>query len=151
MDPDEVLSSEQGWLEEVFEDIFPWRPKAMLKEKIVWIRCVGLLIHMWKQNCFKGLLAPFGELLALDVLTESFERLEFACLKIRSPCPGFVDESIKVILNGEQLDICFYEETSHSLEWMQGCACENKNMEDEEASSSDWSSDGDNIILFRRR
>ncbi|XP_057418659.1 uncharacterized protein LOC130712860 [Lotus japonicus] len=73
-----------NWLSSTFEELNPWKPIPFSDHRVTWLRCFGIPLHLWNHICFSTLIASFGSLVALDDATLSFDRVEFARLRIRT-------------------------------------------------------------------
>jgi len=74
------------WVDCVFESIKPWSLSSGPSHKSIWVRCYGLSLPLWNEECFTkliGALAPSAMLIGIDSSTESWENLEFARLQVR--------------------------------------------------------------------
>ena len=74
------------WVDCIFESIKPWSVSSGPSHKSVWVRCYGLSLPLWNEECFTKLigdLAPSAMLVGIDSFTESWENLEFARIQVR--------------------------------------------------------------------
>jgi len=83
----DVIEGNKEVLAGVFEVLEPWSEKPLQGNKVVWVRCRGLPLHLWTLDCFKQITRIVGTLLQVDVATREWENLEFARLKVRVPIP----------------------------------------------------------------
>ncbi|MCI39732.1 DUF4283 domain protein, partial [Trifolium medium] len=49
-----------------FVKIREWSPNEVSAERVAWIRIFGIPVHVWKEDFFKMIVEPFGELLVMD-------------------------------------------------------------------------------------
>ena len=74
------------WVESTFESFKPWSASSGPSHKVVWVRCYGLPLPLWNEECFTKLieaLAPSAMLVGIDSYTKAWGNLEFARLQIR--------------------------------------------------------------------
>lgn len=62
----EITSGAEDWLNSLFESIVPWSPSITLQNRVVWLHCSGVPLHLWKRQSLEQLLKSIGELLELD-------------------------------------------------------------------------------------
>ena len=120
-----LMGENKEWWEDNFESIVPWNPSQIVQNKLVWVRCMGLPFNLWSQQCFSKIVAPFGALVSVDEKTLTWERLEFARLKVKAPFGSkiWVQKGMKI--NGQIYSVVLEEETTH--ETLSFCCCANDN------------------------
>ncbi|XP_057423063.1 uncharacterized protein LOC130716997 [Lotus japonicus] len=96
VDLSQLLHESRDWLAEVFVTTYPWSPLVAPDHRVTWVRCFGVPINMWTKLCLQELVAPLGELIAVDPQTESFTYLEFAKVQIRTKEPGVLSLCRKI-------------------------------------------------------
>lgn len=65
---------------------------------VAWIRCFGIPLHLWICQSFSLLVSETGKLLNVDEDTSSFNRVEFARLRVRTTNlePIFLSKLVKL-------------------------------------------------------
>jgi len=106
----DCISANGKALTEFFEVLKPWNKNIMMGNKVVWMRCRGLPLHLWNMDCFKQVADNVGTLLDVDEATAQWERLEFARLKVIIPVSCKVKMTKHLQINGTVYCITLQEE-----------------------------------------
>lgn len=80
----EIWSQAETWLNETFEAIYPWSPNLTPEQRIIWLRCEGIPLHLWKVQFFQDLIKEVGEVIAVAGETSEFSRLDAARICVRT-------------------------------------------------------------------
>jgi hypothetical protein len=107
--------------------------------RVVWIRIFGTPVHAWKEDFFKKIVEPFGELLVLDWDTSQKRRLDFARVLIKTSSSSFINQVDKVKIDNLFFMIRVLEELEHNY----GVRAPSKNQvsefsEEEESNNQPW-------------
>src|ERR1044072_5026898 len=138
-DLDQCEEEDRTWLEEVFEEIYPWCPMYAPGFRIAWIRCEGIPINLWTKNCFAKLTMCFGDVVAIAECTSNFSRLDFARIQIRTSTKEPILQFMKVRLNGHVFSIRLVEELNPSER--EACQCVEGQLE-MSSEASKWELNG---------
>jgi hypothetical protein len=84
----------------------------------VWVKVLGVPLHVWGENFFKHLGARFGEFVDFDADTASRSRLDVARIKINTPCRNFIEYVVHVNALGCVYKVWVVEEKSVELPWL---------------------------------
>jgi len=52
-----------------FDSVVPWDDNFVVAEKVVWVRCRGILLRFWNKKCFEQVAALVGALVEVDDAT----------------------------------------------------------------------------------
>lgn len=58
----------------------PWTPDFGMGYRRAWVRCYGILLHLWNTECFSKILGVFGVLTMCVEETSNLSCLEYARL-----------------------------------------------------------------------
>ena len=50
---EELIKTNRGWFDSLFVSIKPWTKMAVASHKVVWVKCYGLPISLWNEECFR--------------------------------------------------------------------------------------------------
>jgi len=82
---EKIIGENNEWWESNFDSITHWNAAQVIQHKIVWIKCRGLPLYLWTQQCFGKVVAPLGVLLSMDDRTRDWKCLEYARLLAKVP------------------------------------------------------------------
>lgn len=141
MNVKEIWEQADDWFNDIFEAIYPWSPKSMPKQRIIWLRCEGISLHLWKVSFFQELIKDVGEIVAVDSDTVNFAKVDAARLCIRTPSmePIFVHYKMKIKENSYNIRLMEELPTYGACD---GC-CKDQSGSSEGSESSSWSMFGD--------
>ncbi|KAJ4836199.1 hypothetical protein Tsubulata_046626 [Turnera subulata] len=104
-----------GRLADLFESLEPWSPNAVSHERISWLTCYGIPLHVWEKEFFSNLGSLFGRFLGIDENTEDKASFDCArilvCIKERSP----INRTVRIKVDGDDFDVILFEEPV--VEW----------------------------------
>lgn len=72
--PGEVMraaGTHKEWWEAHFKEMKVWSPNLVAKGRIVWIKILGIPLHVWEEKTFKQLGNQYEEFLDFDEVTIS--------------------------------------------------------------------------------
>ena len=75
---EEAIKRTYPWWRGMFSSVKRWSPKSVLKQRKVWLRVLGLPLHVWEEKCFKQLGDLFVDFVDFDEETISLSRLDVA-------------------------------------------------------------------------
>jgi len=139
-DMKKVIEENSEWLSMVFTSLQPWTEDIGPRHKIVWVRCRGIPLYLWNEECFRILTASVGTLIDIDKNTMTWERLEYARLKVRLPIGSDTKMYKKMTINGNLYNVHLEEEITVA-EPLQ-CQCHMRSKKRGESVSSSTSSRG---------
>lgn len=95
---DVIWNHDREWLDGIFESISPWSPETALDHRLVWIRCEGIPLHLWKVSFFKEITKEVGEVIAVDGDTRDFRKVDGArlCVRTSEMAPIFIHYNMKI-------------------------------------------------------
>ncbi|KAF1893851.1 hypothetical protein Lal_00002390 [Lupinus albus] len=113
-----------------------WNPTIRPLERLVWVKCLGILVLVWSEDFFKVVLEDVGEFIRMDDDSKHMARLDFArCLVATSSMPQ-INLIQKVKIGDLIWAIRLLEETS--LESRNSCKHEKwKKVETTSSTSND--------------
>ncbi|GKU98541.1 hypothetical protein SLEP1_g11532 [Rubroshorea leprosula] len=113
----EVVKGNQGVednkgsnLQQWFEEVKPWSPSSVAKERFVWIRCQGVPIHAWGLEFFSSIGAVWGKVISLDDSTSKKIRFDIGRFLISTPIMEFISKSMTITVNGMPYTVKVMEE-----------------------------------------
>ena len=78
-----IIADNKSWFDELFSLVIPWDDSFAVKERLAWIRCRGIPLQLWCNQCFTRVGAPVGEVVEIEELTEKRDMLEFAHFQVK--------------------------------------------------------------------
>ncbi|GKV01589.1 hypothetical protein SLEP1_g14135 [Rubroshorea leprosula] len=112
-DKDEIkdlVETTPEWLGQWFEEVKPWAPSTVAKERFVWIRCQGVPIHAWGPEFFSSIGAVWGKVISLDDSTSKKIRFDIGRFLISTPIMEFISKSMNITVNGMPYSVKVMEE-----------------------------------------
>jgi len=55
---------------------------VVASHKVVWVKCYGLPISLWNEECFRRVIGEAAKLMSIDKSTLMWDNLEFARLQV---------------------------------------------------------------------
>jgi len=105
-----IIVDNKAWFDEVFVLIIPWDDSFVVKERLVWIRCRGVPLQLWCNQCFTRVGAVVGEVVEIDEATEKRETPEFARFRVKISVTSVVRRVKDFRINGVLFKVSFEEE-----------------------------------------
>lgn len=68
----------------------------MAKSRKVWIKIVGLPLHVWEESTFKKIGNLFGDFLDFDEATIGKWRFDLARIQVVTGRNGLIDECLRI-------------------------------------------------------
>ncbi|GLU08672.1 hypothetical protein SLE2022_255710 [Rubroshorea leprosula] len=98
------------WLGQWFEEVRPWKPEMVAKERFVWIRCQGVPLNAWSTEFFEKMGCSWGRFIFLDDSTSKRRRFDIARFLISTQIMDTIKVSRQVKINGSLYNLKFSEE-----------------------------------------
>ncbi|GKV16062.1 hypothetical protein SLEP1_g26767 [Rubroshorea leprosula] len=98
------------WLGQWFEEMRPWKPEMVAKERFVWIRCQGVPLNAWSTEFFEKMGCSWGKFICLDDNTSKRRRFDIARFLISTQIMDTIKVSRQVKINGNLYNLKFSEE-----------------------------------------
>ncbi|GKV01050.1 hypothetical protein SLEP1_g13646 [Rubroshorea leprosula] len=118
-DKEELKDLVQGaasWLSQWFVKVKPWSPTMVAKERFVWLRCLGVPLHVWGPEFFESMVAAWGKFISLDENTSKKRRFDVARILISTSIMEPISVKRQIKVNGIHYNLMFTEEEmSNSL------------------------------------
>lgn len=127
----EIWNHEEDWLDGIFESISPWSPEVVLDHRLVWLRCEGIPLHLWKVSFFKEITKEIGEVIAVDGDTRDFLKVDAARLCVRTAKMESISVHLQVNLKEVTYPIRILEELPSLVSYCNGCRDSNESQSDE--------------------
>ncbi|GKV11959.1 hypothetical protein SLEP1_g23168 [Rubroshorea leprosula] len=99
-----------NWLGQWFEEVRPWTPDMVSKERFVWMRCQGVPLNAWEPDFFATMGCAWGKFICLDDSTSKRKRFDIARFLISTPIMNTISVMRQVKVNGIIYNIKFTEE-----------------------------------------
>ncbi|MCI38605.1 DUF4283 domain protein, partial [Trifolium medium] len=61
-----MVKAKEDWLCYYFKDVKPWSSDAFNDRREVWVKVLGVPLHVWSESFFKQVGARFGEFVDFD-------------------------------------------------------------------------------------
>ncbi|KAK2426552.1 hypothetical protein QL285_025211 [Trifolium repens] len=124
-----MVKAKEDWLTYYFKVVKPWTANMFNDRREVWVKVLGVPLHVWGESFFKLVGAHFGEFVDFDADTASRSRLDVARIKISTPCRSEIDVAVQVKALGCLYQVWVVEEKSMESLWVK-----DRRDEDEEYS-----------------
>jgi hypothetical protein len=115
-----MVKAKEDWLNYYFKVVRPWSAEIFNDRRVVWVKVVGVPLHVWGENFFKLVGSRFGEFVDFDADTASRARLDVARIKISTPCRGLIESTVQVSALGCLYEVWVTEEKHQDLPWLRG-------------------------------
>lgn len=106
----ELIKLNREWFDSIFVSIDPWKKSRVASHKAVWVRCYGLPISLWNEDCFARVVGEVTTLISIDKAALLWENLEFAQLQVKLEINCYVMVAKKMRINDHTLSISVEEE-----------------------------------------
>jgi len=80
-----LIDEDKEWWEKNIESIKPWSSSQIIQNKLAWVRCRGSPFRLWSEHYFAKVVTPISILVSINVGTTTYERLEYARLRVKAP------------------------------------------------------------------
>ncbi|GKU96282.1 hypothetical protein SLEP1_g9530 [Rubroshorea leprosula] len=106
----DLVELEANWLEQWFEEVRPWTPDMVSKERFVWMRCQEVPLNAWEPDFFAAMGCAWGNFICLDDSTSKRKRFDIARFLISTPIMNTISVMRQVKVNGIIYNIKFTKE-----------------------------------------
>jgi len=113
---EEIINLNREWFDSVFINMQSWSASFTVSHRVVWVRCLGLLITLWNRECFARVVGDLATMIDIDDATLMWENLEFARLKVRIENNRFIRVARKYRINDQNISVFIEEEHPVVLE-----------------------------------
>jgi len=128
-----VVEENKSWFETMFDSIVPWSNREIAGNKVIWVRCRGLPLSCWNEECLTKVMATFGTLIKVVQIVNSKKDFEHIRVKVRVPIA--VDMRLlwkDIKINGHVYHITLEEEFLKEEKFE--CSCEKRGCTSSENS-----------------
>jgi hypothetical protein len=105
-----LLKSKNECMEYYFSEVKPWNPGLLAIQREVWVQIYGIPLHIWGENFFKMVGNSLGVFIDFDEETARMARFDVARIKVLTTTWAFIDESLKVEVEGVGFSLWVVEE-----------------------------------------
>jgi len=106
----ELIKLNRVWFDSLFVSLKPWTKMVVASHKVVWVKCYGLPIYLWNEECFRRVIGEAGKLMSIDKSTLMWDNLKFARLQVRIENHRYVRFVKKLRINEHMLSILHEED-----------------------------------------
>jgi hypothetical protein len=125
------IANSVGWWCTVFEKFEEWSPSWVSNQRVVWLNCYGVPLHVWGEALFRSLGFKFGTYIETDIPTNNMTRVDVAKIKVATDASKLIDSSISVSVLDKKIVIRVLEETgSATMDELRCCGGCEKNFDD---------------------
>jgi len=107
-----ILTENKVWFDDLFLTVVPWDESFAVKERLVWLRCRGIPLQMWCNQCFFRVGELVGKVVEIDEATKKKEKLEYARIRVKILFNSEVKVAKVLNINGVLCTVSFEEEAS---------------------------------------
>jgi len=136
---DVIIKLNNEWFVSLFDDIEPWSESYVAEHKIVWVRCYGIPLTLWNEQCFSKVVGEVASLVSIDESTRLWENVEYARLQVRLRKECKADMVRDFWINGKLCNIIVTEEITSKERGV--CSCYGDHY-----ASSDSISSSDTVV-----
>lgn len=105
-----IIADNKAWFDEVFLSVIPWDDSFAVKDRLVWLRCRGIPLQMWCNQCFTRVRASVGEVVEIDEAIEKKEKSEYTHFRVKIPVNSVVSVVKDFSINGVLCTVSLEEE-----------------------------------------
>jgi hypothetical protein len=116
-----MVRGREDWLTYYFKEVKPCSANIFNDRREVWVKVMGVSLHVWGESFFKLVGARFGEFIDFDADTASRSRLDVAQIKISTPCRSLIDTAVQVSALGCLYQVWVVEEKRLEVPWVKEC------------------------------
>jgi len=116
---EELIKLNRDWFDSLFVSLKPWLKMMIASHKVVWVKCYGLPISLWNEECFIRVIGEAAKLISINKSTLMWEKLEFARLQVRLENHRYVRLVKEMRINEHMLSILLKED--HSVSTIDYC------------------------------
>ncbi|TYI77883.1 hypothetical protein E1A91_D06G172700v1, partial [Gossypium mustelinum] len=75
-----------GALNNLFSKVERWSEKIQVDNKMVWLACQGIPLHVWNCMMFQNIAQKYGEFLGVDIDTRCFKSFVRGNVHVLTKC-----------------------------------------------------------------
>ncbi|GKV53163.1 hypothetical protein SLEP1_g59701 [Rubroshorea leprosula] len=106
----DLVEMASNWLRQWFEEVHPWSPEMVAKERFVWMRCQGVPLNAWGTDFFSTMSCSWGKIICVDDNTSKRRRFNIARFLISTPIMDTITVLRQVKINESIYTVKFTEE-----------------------------------------
>jgi len=119
-----LIGENKELCESLFESTIPWSKEQIAGNKIVWLRCRGLPLTLWNEECLRKVVAPIGPMVSTTDTLLLGENLEYVRFKARLHIACKVQKKVDMKINDTMYHITLEKEMVHEHQKYCTCASE---------------------------
>ncbi|GKV35665.1 hypothetical protein SLEP1_g43906 [Rubroshorea leprosula] len=105
-----LMESAADWFSQWFEEICPWTPTMVAKERFVWLKIMGVPLSVWGDNFFSTISNLWGKFISLDDSTRLKKRFDVARVLVSTTLTNNISRVLMVKVDGQFHNIVCREE-----------------------------------------
>jgi hypothetical protein len=87
-----MTRAKPDWLSYYFKEFKAWSPNCFADRRVIWVKVLGIPLHVWGENLFKVIGGKYGEFLDFDESTASRQKLDVARIKTATSFRASIDD-----------------------------------------------------------
>lgn len=95
----DYISGNVNQAQEWFNEIKPWEPKDVDRERLIWIKCYDVLCHAWSEDFFEKLGLAYGAFMYTNEHIKDKEHLDIGKFVMKTTHNIVINEVVKVKIN----------------------------------------------------
>ena len=102
----------------MFHTLEKWSPSLRPGFRLVWVMCLGILLHAWDVENITRIAEGIGEVVDVDEDVDDLWRLDRARVLIKTPWPLTINHTVTASINGVDYVVTIVEELCYNY-----CRC----------------------------
>jgi len=107
---EELIKLNRVWFDSLFVSLKPSTKMVVASHKVVWVKCYGLPISLWNEECFRIMIGESVKLMSIDKSTLMWDNMEFTQIQVRIENHRYVRLVKKMRINEHMLSILLEED-----------------------------------------
>ncbi|XP_058732712.1 uncharacterized protein LOC131604256 [Vicia villosa] len=140
------MEEKKSWWEQWFSKLKRWEPEDIDKERVAWIRVMGVPCHAWCEKCFCLLVDSIGVFMKCEEGTLLKNRMDVANICIRTKIQDRVDVVVRLSIEGQFFDVRMMEDIHGFSERPKYRAFGEEAESEEFSQSEDGKYDGEEAV-----
>ncbi|GKV25884.1 hypothetical protein SLEP1_g35265 [Rubroshorea leprosula] len=161
----ETVENAKELLSQWFSEVKSWMPTMVAKERLVWLKCFGVPLHVWGSEFFSSIASEWGKFISLYDNTRLKKRFDVARVLISIAEDKIISKAINYMINGHMYCIhCMEEELSsgcfslksdfvpkyqYALDEVEDGSWDSDEEDDEDVANNGWRIDDEIEGLFK--